>query len=611
MFDAILNSPVPPKPTWTTRRRSLRHVQLMWVMVWRSGRMLVAMAIAARIARAIATLGLLYVPKLIIDQLVQARSSPAVHGQRIWILIGIEACLSLAIDLLGRGGSLCETLLGECFMNDSSELLMRHVATIDLEIFEDPGFFDSLERARTYCGNRVVILISLLALIQDGILIACLFTSLVVTAPWLIILLVIAVLPAFVGEQHLARMGYSNSYAHTGQRRVLDYLRYLGATVQTAKEIKTLRLGEHLAELYKSVAAVIYRGNKAVAMRRALIMSALTLVALASYYGAYVFLASKAISGILTLGTFTFLVGVFARARVSIERMSSSLNDLLEESLRLADFFKVLDMTPFDRGIRATLSFPTHLKDGFSFRDVTFCYPNSERRILDAVNFSIRPGEKVALIGENGAGKTTIVKLLLRLYEPTSGTILLDGIDLRSYSAESIQAHCSVLFQDFVKYDLSLRDNIGFGNLARRDDTHHLDMAVEKAGAQTLLRQLEGGYAQLLGRRFRGSTGLSGGEWQKVALARVHASDGSILICDEPTASLDAKAEDEIFERLYSVNEGRTTIIISHRFATTRKADKILVLSGGKVIEEGSHDQLIRVNGYYADLFRLQAAGYV
>jgi ATP-binding cassette subfamily B protein len=579
-------------------------------MVWETSPPLVVANTVFRLFRALLPLAMLWVSKLIIDGVVAwiTRRGGILAG--IWKLVALELALAIASDVLGRANTLCDSLLGDRFTNRVSVRLMEHASRLDLASFEDPVFYDKLDRARRQTTGRMGLLAALLNIGQDALTLASLSTGLIVFSPWLMVLLAAAVIPSFLGETHFTSLAYSILYKRTPERRKLDYLRLLGASAYSAKEVKIFGLGAYLSKHYDEVSAEIFKENKILAMRRAFLGSALNVVSTGGYYGAYIVVLTRTLAGAVSLGSFTFLTGAFNRSRAYIEKILSGFNDISEQAVFLKDLFDFFAMQPTIGAAAHAIPAPRPIRQGFEFRHVGFAYAGSDRMVIQNISFTLHLDEKLALIGENGAGKTTLVKLLARLYDPTEGQILLDGRDLREYDVEDLRREIGVIFQDYMRYDLLVRENIGFGKVEALDDRLLMESAAVKSLAKGVIDRLPNGYEQMVGRRFEGGVDLSGGEWQKFALARAYMRDAQLLILDEPTATLDARAEYQVFQRFAELTRARMAVLISHRFSTVRMADRILVLADGSIREQGSHEQLLSLGGRYAELFELQAAGY-
>ncbi|MBD0320754.1 MAG: ABC transporter ATP-binding protein, partial [Gemmatimonadetes bacterium] len=453
--------------------------------------------------------------------------------------------------------------------------------------------------------------------------------TLLAFSPLLFLLLVAAVLPSFLGETHFAALGYSLIYSWTPERRKLDYYRLIAASDKTAKEVKLFGLSRFLIDQYRTLADDFYLANRALAVRRGVVGILLSLVSTLGYYAAYATIIYRVVVGRLTLGDLTLLSGTFSRSRDLIQGMLLSTSELYEQALFLEDLFIFFGMRPRIARPAEPLPFPRPILQGFEFRGVWFRYPEASVEdapaveaaddapgwVLRGVSFHVAPGERLALVGENGAGKTTLTKLITRLYDPTRGEILLDGRPLRDYDPAELHDNVGVIFQDFVRYDMAAEENIAVGRIAAlQADPEGSRAAIEDAAHRSLaaevIEELPERYRTMLGRRFEGGVDLSGGQWQKVALGRAYMRDAQLLILDEPTAALDARAEFVVFERFAELTEGKMAILISHRFSTVRMADRILVLEHGQVLEEGTHDSLVLDGGRYAELFALQAAGY-
>jgi ATP-binding cassette subfamily B protein len=487
---------------------------------------------------------------------------------------------------------------------------MRHAATLDLSLYEDPEFYDRLERARVQGADRVGMIQSTGQLIQEAISTATLAAGIYLISPWILVALIVCVVPGFLAETNFAFRGYSLSVQQTSARRELEYLRILGTSKESAKEQKLYGLGQFFVGRYKTVSDDLYRQNINLAQRKLVVASLLSLLGAIGYYGTYAWGIFETVRGALTLGTLTFLAGAIAGTSTNIQALFSSFSNIADHALFLTDLIEFLRVQPKIASKPGSLPGPRPIRAGFEFQNVSFKYPRTSKPVLEDVNFRLEPGERIALVGANGQGKTTIVKLLTRLYDVTSGRILLDGIDLRDYNVEDLRKNIAVIFQDFVRYEMTASDNIAIGRIEERSDAFRIRAAAFKSLADKVVQKLPQGYEQMLGCRFAGGVDLSGGEWQKIALARAYLRDAQMLILDEPTAALDARSEHEVFQRFADLTKGKMSVLISHRFSTVKMADRILVIEHGRIAEQGAHNQLIRSGGSYAEMFELQAAQY-
>lgn len=599
-----------PPAGWGERLRALRNLPPLLKMVWETSPALVCVSLATRLIWALVPLGMLWVGKLIIDLVASAVMTKTAPPDLLWYLVGLELAIAVFGDLLMRGGGLAESLLGDKFTFQVGVRLMRHAATLDLASFEDPVFYDKLERARRQSTARLGMLSQLGSMLQASLTLLAVSAVIVSFSWWFLPLLIVALLPVFWGETRFAMLSYSLLYRWTPERRQIDYLRFLGASIGTAKEIKLFGLGDFLIERTRALFEKFYAENRHLAIRKALTGGALNVLPLAGYYGAYALILYRTATGQLTLGDLTFLSGAFLRSRSALESVFNTLSNVSEQALFVQDLFEFFSSKPsIESGAPALLA-PRPIRAGFEFQNVAFAYPNAETPVLENVSFRLEPSQKIALIGENGAGKTTLIKLITRLYDPTAGRILLDGVDLREYDPIDLRKEIGVIFQDYVKYDFLARENIGVGRIGNISEQHRIIDAAEKSLAAGVVAGLTQGYDHMLGRRFEGGADLSMGQWQKIALARAYMRDAQLLILDEPTSSLDARAEFEVFQRFAELTQGKMAILISHRFSTVRMADNILVLAQGRIVEQGTHEQLVAHRGRYAELFELQAAGY-
>ncbi|TDH19748.1 ABC transporter ATP-binding protein [Segetibacter sp. 3557_3] len=564
-----------------------------------------------RIVRAATPLAILYVGKLIIDEVISLSQNPGSESHRyLWELLALEFGLAIASDSLARAITLMDSLLGDLFSNHSSIKIMRHAATLDLDQFENAAFYDKLERARQQTVGRTILLSQVLEQVQDLITMGFLAAGLLVFNVWLMVLLLVAIIPAFLGEAYFNDKTYALSRRQTPEKRELDYVRFLGASDETAKEIKVFDLSDFLIRRFKTLSGKFYQDNKSLAIRRSVWGALLAMLGSAGYYGAYVFIIVRAVSGTITIGDLTFLAGSFRQLRGLLEGVLIRFTSVSQGAVYLSDFFEFFEIKPKIVAAENPLPFPRPIKQGFTFENVGFKYTNSEKWANRHLNFTLHPGEKIALVGENGAGKTTLVKLLARLYDPSEGRILLDGKDLREYNLEQLRLNIGIIFQDYLRFQMTASQNIAVGNIAEQNNRPEIVSAAKQSLAHPLIETLHEKYDQMLGRRFKQGVDLSGGEWQKIALARAYLRDAQLLILDEPTAALDARAEFEVFQRFAELTRGKTAVLISHRFSTVRMADRILVLEKGQLIELGSHEDLLELDGRYAELFHLQAAGY-
>ena len=615
--------PPPPPPPQTFRERlgALRNIPPFLKLVWETSPGIAVAEVALRLVRALLPVTALYVGALIIDEVVRLTQLPSPGAStRAWIdsglldrvglLLALEFGLAIASELLGRGISLLDSLLGERLSTTTSVRLMEHAASLDLEDFEDSEFQDRLERARTQAAGRTGLTTQLFAQAQDAVTIASLAAGLVVYAPWLIALLAVALVPAFLGEMYFNAQTYWLNYHRAPERRELDYVRQVAASAETAKEVKIFGLHPFLIERYRGLATSFFRANRRIAIRRAAWGSVLTTVSTFAYYFAYAYIVWRTLHGDFTIGNLTFLAGSFLRLRGMLEQFLTGFSTVAGQAMYLDDLFSFFEIRPEIVSPSNPRPFPVPVREGFTFADVGFRYPGAERWAVRNLSFSLRAGEVLALVGENGAGKTTLVKLLARLYDPDEGAILLDGHDLREYDLFELRRNVGVIFQDFVRFHLSAADNIAVGRIDARDDRARIERAAKASLADEVVAKLPQGYDQLIGRRFRTGVDLSGGEWQKMAIARAYMRDAQVLILDEPTAALDARAEFEVFQRFKELSAGKTAVLISHRFSSVRMADRIVVLGDGRVEAIGTHAELMAQGGRYKELFELQAAGY-
>ncbi|HSI76731.1 MAG TPA: ABC transporter ATP-binding protein [Lunatimonas sp.] len=602
---------IQPNPiNFSLSLASLKFVPAFFKEIRKVNPRLFYLNIFSRLINAILPVLMLWVGKLIIDEVVLQLATETKDFDHLWLLVGSEFGLAVLSDLLSRGISLSDGLLGDQYSINSSVKIIKKTAVLNLDQLEDSEFYDKLERARQQTTGRIGLMSNILTQAEDIIVILSLLAGVVVFEPWLIILLVISIIPTVINEIKFSGTSYSLARSWTQERRELDYLRYAGASDLTAKEVKLFGLSDYLATRFQNLSEKYFAQSKRLAIQRASWGSFFNLLGTSAYYGAYVLIIFRTVTGLFSLGDLTFLSGSFNRLRSKLQGFFIRFTAITESALYLQDYFEFLDLAPGEVDDSEKLPLPGEIKKGFEFVDVGFKYPKSESWVVRHVNFELRAGEKLAFVGENGAGKTTLIKLLLQFYAPTEGYILLDGVPIHRYDQAAYQQFFGVIFQDFVKFELTLRENIAMGEIKEIGNQPRIDGAAEKSLANQVIESLPMGYDQPLGKRFKMGKDLSGGQWQKVAIARAYMKDAKVLILDEPTSALDARAETEAFNRFIQLTAGKTAVIISHRFSTVRIADRIMVLKNGTVLEMGTHEELMANDRLYAELFNLQAAGY-
>ena len=615
------NKPAQGRKSLRERVGALRNLPPFLKQIWQTSPGMTVASLALRLVRALLPVVTLYVGKLIIDEALRlvALDTGLTTIVEWWGsgllkplmgLLLLELVLAVASDVLGRIVALIDSLLSERFTNATSVRLMQHAATLDLEDFEDSELQDKLDRARRQTMGRMTLMSQLFGQAQDFVTVISFAAGLLIYAPWLMLLLLVALVPAFIGEAHFNALNYSLNFAWTPERRELEYIRQTGASVETAKETKIFGLNGFLIDRYRKLSDGFYAANRRLAISRAGWGGLLTALGTLGYYVAYAYIAWRTVRGEFSIGDLTFLAGSFRRLRNLLEGLLSGFSAVAGQALYLEDLYSFFEIEPEIVSPENPRPFPVPIRQGFVFEDVGFQYPGAERWAVRHLSFTLKTGEVLALVGENGAGKTTLVKLLARLYDPDEGRILLDGVDLRDYDLDVLRSNIGVIFQDFVRYHMTAAENIAVGRIEARDDRARIVKAAERSLADEVIDKLPKGYDQLIGKRFKSGIDLSGGEWQKVAIARAYMRDAQLLILDEPTAALDARAEFEVFQRFKELSDDKTAVLISHRFSSVRMADRILVLNEGQVEAMGTHEQLLSQHGRYAELFELQAAGY-
>ncbi|MEO6014191.1 MAG: ABC transporter ATP-binding protein [Devosia sp.] len=601
------------------RMKTVRNVGRLFAEMWQTSPGLMLGSIVLRIIVAVQPPLVLLLTKFIIDEIIRQSGLGPIEAN--WLQTGrlnylamllvAEFALVIGKDLIQRAIQVFDALQGELHSNRVSIDLMRHAAELDLIHFEEASYQDKLERARRQAASRSTVLSQVFGQGQSVITAIALAIGLLVYAPLLIVLMAVAVLPAVWGEFRFNRLAYWLSHERSPERRQMEYLRQIGASADSAKEVKLFGLGTHLVDRFKTLADAIYIENRSLNIKRSAWGALLGTISTIAYYGAYAYIVWRTMNGEFTIGDLTFLAGSFGQLNGYFQQILIGFTYVAGQALYLDDLYSFFDIKPTILDPAQPKPFPNPLRTGIVFDNVGFRYPGAERWVIRNFNLTIKAGETVALVGENGAGKTTIVKLITRLYEPEEGRITIDGIDIRDFSAHDLRRHIGAIFQDFLRYSFTARENIGVGRIEETHDLDRITRSAEQSLASEVIAKLPGQYDQQLGKQFIGGQDLSGGEWQKLAIARAYMREASIIILDEPTAALDARAEAEVFSRFKNLAETSTTaLLISHRFSTVRIADRIVVLEDGKVLENGTHAELMALAGHYAELFELQAAGY-
>ena len=599
---------------WGDRVRALRNLPPLLRILWDSGPSVVTWGVLLRLIVAAAPLGIASVAAWIVNG-VQGRMMGQELRPNFWWMVALEIVLALALAGLVRIIDYLDTLLSDRYTHYVSIRVMEQASKLDLTTYEDPIFYDRLERARVQATDRLAMIQQMGRLLQQSVTTLVFTVLLLRFSPWFLLLMGAGILPSFFGETHYAFLGYAKNFRQTPAKRQMDYLRQVAGSREGAKELKVFGLSGFLTGRFRQISQRIYEENVALSRRKLFWGGLLTLLGTLGYYGSYAFVIWKALQGAYNIGIFTLLTTAIQQASSNLQQAFSTASGIADQALFLTDLIAFFEMKPTLRSKPGALVAPRPIRAGFEFRNVSFTYPGTERFVLRNFNFVLAPGERVALIGENGQGKTTVVKLITRLYDVTEGQILLDGVDLRDYSVEDLHHEIGVIFQDFMRYEMTARENILVGRVDGNGSPESIGLAsieeaARKSQASQVIRRLPGRYEQMLGRRFEGGVDLSAGEWQRLALARAYLRDAQLLILDEPTAALDAKSELEVFKRFAELTAGKMALLISHRFSTVRMADRIVVLEGGKLVEEGAHAQLLASGGRYATMFETQAASY-
>ncbi len=611
------NNAEPPKP-WRERLQDVRtayaNIPAAFQLVWGADkRSTIVMALLTLLGAAL-PISQAWVGKLIVDSVVSSvnlKIGPQAGLIAALPYLGIEFALILVGAVISQIRRLAEHVLNARLGHFINSTVIRKALALDLQYFEDASFYDKLQNARREADFRALGIINGgFLVVQNIITLTSFAVALLAFNPLVALLLFGATIPSFIAQNKYSKLQFRMLTWRAPESRRMNYLEHLLTVDNTVKEVKLFGLGEPLLQRYTDMFWKIFEEDEHLARRRSLISLLWGMIASASYYGAYAWIIYQAAGSLITLGLMTFYLTLFRNSQGTFQGLFDNVNRLYENGLFMDNLFAFLKLTPQMAVNEHPTPMPRGFKQGLEFRHVWFRYPGREDWALRDLSLSIAPGEKLALVGQNGAGKTTLIKLLTRLYDPTEGQILLDGVDLREYDPDELRKRIGVIFQDFVKYQLTAKENIGFGQIDQLDDDERLASSAERGGADEVLAELPQGIDTMLGRWFEKGHELSGGQWQKIALSRAFMRDGEVLVLDEPTAALDAEREYEIFQRFHDLTAGKIAVLISHRFSTVRMADRIAVVENGQISEYGSHDELLALGGTYARLFEMQAEGY-
>jgi len=604
---------IPLLPQWRKIRTSFTHTPQALKLVWQANPMATVGLAFLTIAGALLPATQAWVGKLIVDGVVASIQGghDAEQVRSVFYYLVLELILFLLSTAINHSRRLIQQLIQLQLANRIRAEIIRKALTLDMAFFEHPDFYDRLQNARREGAYKPVELINGTFQVVQNVITLVSFAALMLRfSPWLVLILLATSIPAFIAEKRFSEQGFRLLTRRAPETRQINYLARLLTEDSAAKEIKLFNLGGKLLERYITLFAKFFEEDKSLAVRRAAVGFSLGLIATMGFYGSYAWIVWRTVQGIISLGDMTLYLTIFRQGQSTFQSILAAVGNIYENNLFMANYFEFLDIEPRMRVAKPARKLPIAMAAGIEFRGVGFRYPESEEWVLRDVDLTIRPGEKIALVGHNGAGKTTLIKLLSRLYDPTEGVLLFDGIDVRDVDPLELRQKIGVIFQDFVRYHLPARENIGFGQIEAADEMEKIIESARKSGAHSIIESLPEGYETMLGRWFHGGHELSLGQWQRIALARAFMRDAEILVLDEPTASLDAQTEYEIFRHFQELTEGKMAILISHRFSTVRMADRIAVIENGRIAEIGSHQELLRHEGIYARLFGMQAEGY-
>jgi ATP-binding cassette subfamily B protein len=616
--------PVPPPPVnggpsyspsvlWGNARTTWRGFRRVLGLVWDANASLTLSLAILNLLQGLIPAARVWLSKLLVDAVVAAVSSGVGTAAlpQIAMLVAAQFLLGAASNLLGTGSNICQQLLQEQVSNRIQLLVMRHANQLDLVFFERPQFYDLLQTVQREAAYRPVQMVQTAFMLIRQVLTFVSLLALLVNLEWFIAAAaLLAPIPAFISSARYGWQGYQMMRWQSPLRRMMSYLTNLMTTDIYNKEVKLFTLGDFFIARFSRLFQRYYAEMRGLVIRRYIAGAMWSMLTVLTSGLTFLYVAYRTLAGAISVGGLTMYVQAADGVSQAFSAVLGALQSMYEHQLYLQTLFELLDFKPSVQAPDHPRPFRRPLREGIEFRDVSYTYEGKDEPALSHVNFTIAPGETVAIVGHNGAGKTTLVKLLARLYDPQEGQVLIDGHDVREYDPDVLRNEFGVLFQDFVSYQFSARENIGVGRIERLDDEPAITDAADKSGATDIISRLPQGFDTVLGKWFDGGVNLSGGEWQKVALGRAFMREAQILILDEPSAALDARAEYELFSRLQQLAHGRTAIFISHRFSTVRRADRILVFEQGRLIESGTHEELVALGGRYAELFNLQAASY-
>lgn len=609
-----LDNPSPQPPQRSPRTRFfnvISNTPKLVKLVWQAAPGHLIATTSITLVRGLLPVTELYVTKLVVDLVVANIGQPNIAWGPILGFVALRFGVSFLSEVANQANAYTLQVLKDRFSIYANGVLIRQAVRLDLSHYELPDFHDTLSRAQQSGSDYPVrILGTLTSLLGQLVSFVSSIALLLSFSPLVMVLLLLTSAPAlWVSVRYSGRRFWlSRSQTQAGRRA--DYLQRVLTQNAFAKEVRLFRLGEYLLGQWRDIRSRFNGQSAHLARRFASVRGLAGTVANLGYYGAYGWTIARTVQGAITLGDFTMYSGAFAQAQGVLQQILQSIAQTYEYNLYVSQFFEFLDLSPQVVDPPQPKPFPTPIRHGLELRNVTFTYPGAKQPTLKHLNLTVKPGESIALVGVNGAGKTTLLKLITRLYDPTEGEIAIDGVPLQDIALEDLRRNIGVIFQDFARYSLTAQDNIGFGDLSRRDDLAQIEEATANGGATEVIASLEKGYETILGKIFTGGTDLSGGQWQKIGMARAFMSSAPILILDEPTAALDAIAESELFQRFRRLTEGRMTFFVSHRFSTVRMADRIVVLERSQIVEVGSHAELMERDGLYARMFNLQASSY-